>query len=118
MGFAKNITPENVRTQLQELKFPVAHCNRHHSFRSGKPLKHLLVMMEQPTMAMFDLTGLCGKRIKVEAYQPHMKRNQSPQAVKKDSSKPFNGREKEALRNFESFFRRLFQVCKTAGDLG
>lgn len=68
------------------------HCSRLHSNQNGKPLKHLMVMMEKPTKEMFNVNNLCGARVTIEAFNPHVAKKPKATGSKKlvKNFKPFN----------------------------
>lgn len=112
-GVSTKVPPYVVMNRLCELKFPVVHCNRLHSSRSGRPLKHLMVMVEKRTKNIFNVNNLCGTRVTIEAFNPHVvgkpRATGNKEFVK--NFKPFNSRERETLRNFEwNFFQKLFEA--------
>lgn len=113
-GLDKSISPEDVKVRLLKYGIPVVHCSHLVSTRSGKPLKHMLTILEKPTSFMLKVTSWQGKDISVENYSPAKTRKKSPTGnTSKEDWRPPTSKDKNGLRNFERrFFRNLFMAFK------
>lgn len=51
-----------------------------------------MVMMEKPTKEMFNVNNLCGARVTIEAFNPHVAKKPKATGSKKlvKNFKPFN----------------------------
>lgn len=72
-----------VLNSLLEKKLAVEHCSKLISHRSGKPLKHLLIILAGKSDDILKIKNLCDCEVHVEAFKPHVRNSNSSTACRR-----------------------------------
>lgn len=69
-GLPRAAKIQPIQPRLSELNFPVVHRDRLNSHLSGKPLKHVLIIIEESNKDILKINNLCGYNVLFEEYRP------------------------------------------------